>query len=123
MNTDNTRSHWLPLLMSEDDAEYDNDSDVAVAPSKPKLKPPSMYNVVMHNDDFTPMEFVVEVLELFFSMDREAATRTMLTVHTAGKAICGTYTRDIAETKMYQVNQFAQQHQHPLLCEIEVVSD
>lgn len=115
--------HWLPLFMSDDAADLDEDSDVAVAPSKPKLKPPSMYNVVMFNDDFTPMEFVVEVLELFFGLDRESATRVMLTVHTAGKAICGTYTRDIAETKMYQVNQFAQQNQHPLLCEIEVVSD
>lgn len=114
---------WLPLLMSDEGTEIGDDGDVAVAPSKPKLKPPAMYNVVMFNDDFTPMEFVVEVLELFFSLDREAATRVMLTVHTAGKAICGTFTRDIAETKMYQVNQFAQQNQHPLLCEIEVVSD
>lgn len=115
--------HWLPLLMNDDASEGDDDSDVIVAPSKPKLKPPSMYNVVMFNDDFTPMEFVVEVLELFFGLDREASTRVMLTVHTSGKAVCGTYTKDIAETKMYQVNQFAQQNQHPLLCEIEAVSD
>ena len=123
MKTNQPLKLWLPLFMSDDEPGFADDGNVAVAPSKPKLKPPSMYNVVMMNDDYTPMEFVVEVLELFFGLDREAATRVMLTVHTAGKAICGTYTRDIAETKMYQVNTFAQQHEHPLLCEIEVVSD
>ncbi len=123
MKPDCSSDFCLPLLMGDDATKYDEDSDVLVAPSKPKLKPPSMYNVVMHNDDYTPMEFVVEVLEVFFGHDRESATRVMLTVHTSGKAVCGTYTRDVAETKMYQVNQFAQQNQHPLLCEIEVVSD
>ena len=82
-----------------------------------------MYNVVMFNDDFTPMEFVVEVLETFFNKDREAATRVMLTVHTVGKAVCGSYTRDIAETKAAQVNQYARESQHPLLCEIESLND
>lgn len=109
----------LPLSMSSDQTDIDHDEDVSLAPEEPKLEVPSMYNVVMLNDDFTPMEFVVEVLETFFNKDREAATRVMLTVHTMGKAVCGSYTRDIAETKAAQVNQYARESQHPLLCEIE----
>ena len=109
----------LPLLMSNDQVDIEHDEDVLLAPEEPKLEIPSMYNVVMFNDDFTPMEFVVEVLETFFNKDREAATRVMLTVHTMGKAVCGSYTRDIAETKAAQVNQYARESQHPLLCEIE----
>ena len=109
----------LPLLMSSDQVDIEHDEDVLLAPNEPKLEVPSMYNVVMFNDDFTPMEFVVEVLETFFNKDREAATRVMLTVHTMGKAVCGSYTRDIAETKAAQVNQYARESQHPLLCEIE----
>ena len=109
----------LPLLMSSDQVDIEHDEDVLLAPEEPKLEIPSMYNVVMFNDDFTPMEFVVEVLETFFNKDREAATRIMLTVHTMGKAVCGSYTRDIAETKAAQVNQYARESQHPLLCEIE----
>ncbi|GGM23373.1 hypothetical protein GCM10009425_37770 [Pseudomonas asuensis] len=76
----------------------------------------------MFNDDYTPMEFVVEVLEKFFSMNREQATQIMLVVHTQGKAVCGVFTRDIAETKAMQVNQYARESQHPLLCEIEIES-
>ena len=109
----------LPLFMSNDQVDIEHDEDVLLAPEEPKLEHPSMYNVVMFNDDFTPMEFVVEVLETFFNKDREAATRVMLTVHTMGKAVCGSYTRDIAETKAAQVNQYARESQHPLLCEIE----
>lgn len=109
----------LPLLMSSDQVDIEHDENVLLAPEEPKLEIPSMYNVVMFNDDFTPMEFVVEVLETFFNKDREAATRVMLTVHTMGKAVCGSYTRDIAETKAAQVNQYARESQHPLLCEIE----
>ena len=113
----------LPLLMSNDQVDIGNEEDVLLAPEEPKLEVPSMYNVVMFNDDFTPMEFVVEVLETFFNKDREAATRVMLTVHTVGKAVCGSYTRDIAETKAAQVNQYARESQHPLLCEIESLND
>ena len=109
----------LPLLMSSDQVDIEHDEDVLLAPEEPKLEIPSMYNVVMFNDDFTPMEFVVEVLETLFNKDREAATRGMLTGHTMGKAVCGSYTRDIAETKAAQVNQYARESQHPLLCEIE----
>lgn len=92
---------------------------LAVEESKPALKPPSMYRVIMFNDDYTPMDFVVEVLELYFNMNREQATKVMLTVHTQGKANCGIFTRDVAETKAMQVNQYARESQHPLLCEIE----
>ena len=88
-----------------------------------RTQPPRMYQVVMLNDDFTPMEFVVEVLEVFFGMDREKATSVMLAVHTQGKAVCGIYSRDVAETKAAQVNQCARDHEHPLLCEIEAVED
>ena len=88
--------------------------------ARPQLKRPQMYKVLMMNDDFTPMEFVVEVLETFFSMNREQATRIMLTVHTEGRAVCGVYTRDVAETRAAQVIQYAREHQHPLMCQVEV---
>ena len=77
----------------------------------------------MLNDDYTPMEFVVETLEVFFGMNREKATQVMLTVHMEGKATCGVYTRDIAETKAAQVNQFAKDNEHPLVCEIEATEE
>jgi ATP-dependent Clp protease adaptor protein ClpS len=95
------------------------DGDLAVAESKPKLKRPSLYKVVILNDDYTPMDFVIEVLEIFFNMDREKATQVMLAVHTKGKGVCGVYPFDIAETKMSQVNDFSQESDHPLLCDIE----
>ena len=79
--------------------------------------------MVLLNDDYTPMEFVVEVLEVFFGMDRQKATQVMLTVHTRGKGVCGVFTRDVAETKAAQVNDFARQEQHPLLAEVEAVED
>jgi len=91
--------------------------------TRPKLKKPPLYSVVMLNDDYTPMEFVVEVLEQFFRKDRTAATQIMLTIHTKGKAICGMYQKDIAETKSYAVNQYARESEHPLLCEIEPANE
>lgn len=97
--------------------------DTALEVEKPKLKRPPMYKVVMLNDDYTPMDFVVEVLEHFFGMDAEKATRVMLTVHTEGRATCGIYSKDVAETKAMMVNQYARENQHPLLCEIDVVED
>ena len=109
--------------MSDDNTDIDGIGELAVQEAKPRLKRPSMYNVVLLNDDYTPMEFVVETLELFFSMDRERATRIMLQVHTEGRAVCGTFTRDIAETKSAQVNEFARENEHPLLSEIEAVED
>lgn len=99
------------------------EGDLLLQESRPELKQPPLYQVVMLNDDYTPMEFVVEVLQMFFSMGREKATRIMLTVHTQGRAVCGVYTRDIAETKAAQVNRYARENQHPLLCEIEASGD
>lgn len=113
---------WFTLTdMSQDkpNEERDGSSGLAVEESKPKLKRPPLYRVVLINDDYTPMEFVVEVLERVFSMDRPKATRIMLEVHTRGKGVCGVYTYEIAETKVAQVNAYAQQHQHPLLCTME----
>lgn len=80
---------------------------------------PPLYRVVLLNDDYTPMDFVVHVLESFFSMPRDKATQVMLQVHTRGKGVCGVYTREIAETKAHQVNAFSRENQHPLLCTIE----
>jgi ATP-dependent Clp protease adaptor protein ClpS len=92
----------------------------ALAPEELKLKPPPLYRVVLLNDDYTPMEFVVGVLRKFFGMDVETATRVMLKVHTEGKGVCGVFPREIAETKAVQVNDFAREAEHPLLCDIEV---
>ncbi|MEM1263420.1 MAG: ATP-dependent Clp protease adapter ClpS [Pseudomonadota bacterium] len=93
--------------------------ELAVDEAKPKLKKPPLYRVVLINDDYTPMEFVVNVLESIFGMDRPQATRIMLEVHTKGKGTCGVYTHEIAETKVAQVSTYAQQNQHPLLCTME----
>ena len=106
-----------------DDSDFDGDGGLAVAPAKPKLKRPSLYRVILLNDDYTPMEFVVEVLETFFTMNREQATQVMLAVHTQGKGVCGIYPQDIAETKASQVNQSARDNGHPLLCEVEPSAD
>ena len=83
------------------------------------VRPPRMYRVLLLNDDFTPMDFVIEVLQKFFSKDREQATRIMLQVHHEGRGVCGIYARDIAATKVEQVSAFARQHQHPLACVME----
>jgi ATP-dependent Clp protease adaptor protein ClpS len=94
-------------------------TDLAVEEARPKLKRPPSYRVILINDDYTPMEFVVEVLEGVFGMERNNATRVMLEVHTKGKGICGVYSYEIAETKVAQVTTIAQQQQHPLLCTME----
>lgn len=80
------------------------------------LKPPAMYKVMLMNDDYTPMEFVIDVLQKFFSYDVERATQLMLTVHYHGKAICGIFTAEVAETKVEMVNKYARENEHPLLC-------
>jgi ATP-dependent Clp protease adaptor protein ClpS len=84
-----------------------------------KTKPPKLYKVILLNDDFTTMEFVIEVLKTFFSMSQERATQVMLQIHNEGSAICGLYPKDIAETKVNQVSAFAKQHGHPLRCHTE----
>jgi len=95
------------------------DDDVVVEETKPKLKRPPLYKVILLNDDYTPMDFVVHVLESFFGMNQDLANHVMLQVHLDGKGICGTYTYDIAETKVTQVNTYARENQHPLLCTME----
>jgi ATP-dependent Clp protease adaptor protein ClpS len=105
---------------SDDELNNNGVGSTAVETAKPKLKKPPMYRVIINNDDYTPMEFVVHVLENFFSMDRAKATRIMMDVHNSGKGICGLYPRDIAETKTLQVNNYSKKHNHPLLCSMEV---
>ena len=99
-------------------SEDDGGSVVAERKAQ-KTKPPQMYQVVMLNDDYTPMEFVVHVLERFFQKNREEATRIMLHVHRRGVGVCGVYTYEVAETKVTQVMDLARQNQHPLQCTIE----
>ncbi len=114
--------HMNVVAMSGDndnDFEPDQDHGLAVEEARPQTKKPPLYRVVLLNDDYTPMDFVVEVLELIFGMDRSKATRIMLEVHTQGKGNCGVFTYEIAETKVAQVAAFAEQHQHPLLCTLE----
>ncbi len=84
-----------------------------------KLQPPRLFKVLLLNDDFTPMDFVVQVLQQFFGMDRELATRVMLAVHHEGRGVCGVFPRDVAATKVEQVSRFSRQHQHPLACVME----
>ncbi|MFT4171516.1 MAG: ATP-dependent Clp protease adapter ClpS [Rhodocyclaceae bacterium] len=93
--------------------------DSVLEAERTKLQPPKLYKVILLNDDFTPMDFVVVVLQRFFSMDRERATRVMLQVHQDGMGICGVFPRDIAATKVEQVSDYARQHQHPLACVME----
>ncbi|MDH5229838.1 MAG: ATP-dependent Clp protease adapter ClpS [Gammaproteobacteria bacterium] len=102
-----------------DDHIVEDDVGVDVEEAKPKLKKPPLYKVMLMNDDYTPMEFVVQVLQTFFALDMESATRIMLQVHTQGSGICGVFSREIAETKVSQVNEFSRSHQHPLLCTME----
>ena len=97
----------------------DGQGAVVVERRTQRTKPPRMYQVVMLNDDYTPMEFVVIVLQSFFSMSREKATQVMLKVHREGMGVCGVYPKDIATTKVEQVAAFAKKHQHPLQCVME----
>ena len=93
--------------------------DGQLAAQRAKLEPPKMYKVMLLNDDYTPMEFVVHVLKAFFQMDTEQATRVMLHVHQKGVGVCGIFTYEVAETKVNQVMDFAKKHQHPLQCTLE----
>ena len=90
-----------------------------VQEARPKLQKPRLYKVILLNDDYTPMEFVVVVLERFFQKNREEATRIMLHVHRRGVGVCGVFTYEVAETKVKQVMDFSQRHQHPLQCTLE----
>ncbi|MBP7339840.1 ATP-dependent Clp protease adapter ClpS [Niveispirillum sp.] len=106
--------------MAEDDKHGNGGASTGVVvKAKPKTKKPAMYKVLMLNDDYTPMEFVVHVLERFFNKNRDEATRIMLHVHRRGVGVCGVFTYEVAETKVTQVMDFARQHQHPLQCTLE----
>ena len=105
--------------MNDDERKSRENGGLAVEETRPRTKKPPLYKVVLINDDYTPMEFVVHVLESFFKLDAETAVRIMLHVHTSGKGVCGVFTRDIAETKVAQVNDYARANQHPLLCAME----
>ena len=112
---------WLGSADDDDEGVAgDRDTGLATAEAKPELKRPPMYKVLLLNDDYTPMEFVVHILENFFSMNREKATQIMLVVHSEGKAVVGIYPKDIAETKSEQVNLYAQENDHPLMSSIEM---
>lgn len=101
-------------------SDGDGDSETGVVTrTKPKTKKPSMYKVIMLNDDYTPMEFVILVLERFFSKSHEESTQIMLHVHQKGVGVCGVFTYEVAETKVQQVMDLARQHQHPLQCTLE----
>ncbi|MEO0357197.1 MAG: ATP-dependent Clp protease adapter ClpS [Pseudomonadota bacterium] len=104
--------------MSDDDNKDDSDVDVALK-TRPKTKKPPLYKVLILNDDYTPMEFVVHVLERFFGISHQQSFELMLTVHKKGMAVVGVFSHEIAETKVTQVMDFARQHQHPLQCTME----
>ena len=109
-----------PIRAAGQDDDVDTGDQVGIATkTRAKPKKPSQYKVLLLNDDYTPMEFVVHVLERFFNKDREAATRIMLHVHNHGIGECGVYTYEVAETKVTQVMDFARKHQHPLQCVME----
>lgn len=106
-----------PTLMSD---KFDDDSDTSLAvKTKPKTKRPPLYKVMLLNDDYTPMEFVVHVLERFFGLNHAQAFEIMLTVHKKGLAVVGVFSHEIAETKVSQVMEFAHRNQHPLQCTME----
>ncbi len=107
--------------MSDFDPFKDSESDLAIQDAKPKLMRPPLYKVILLNDDFTPMDFVIEILMDFFAMSEEKATQVMLQIHTRGIGVCGTYSKDVAETKVYRVNEYSREHQHPLMCSMEEV--
>ena len=123
MFIDNTRSKLILGPDEDQEDQEDQGTSVAVATIKPKLKKPSLYRVIIFNDDYTPMEFVVYVLQTFFGIDRDKATQIMLAIHTHGKGVCGIFTKEVAETKSAQVNNFARENEHPLISEIEPVDE
>ena len=109
-----------PIGSGNGDAGDNNDVGYAATTEKPKLKKPPLYKVILVNDDYTPMEFVVDILRSFFGMNVEKATQIMLKVHTEGKGVCGVYSKDVAETKAAQVNEYSRECEQPLMCSVEV---
>jgi len=123
MFIDKTKSKLILGPDEDQEDQEDQGTSVVVATVKPKLKKPSLYRVIIFNDDYTPMEFVVYVLQTFFGIDRDKATQIMLAIHTHGKGVCGIFTKEVAETKSAQVNNFARENEHPLISEIEPVDE
>jgi len=122
--TADRRLRWRRPRLADDDKKGRGSTPpgpgtAVITKTKPQTKRPSLYRVLILNDDYTPMEFVVHVLERFFNKDHEAATRIMLHVHHHGIGECGIYTYEVAETKVTQVMDFARKHQHPLQCVME----
>lgn len=113
----------LPVRLADDDRKRKSDQNgpgtAVITKTRPQTKRPNLYRVLLLNDDYTPMEFVVHVLERFFSKSREEATQVMLHVHRRGVGVCGVYTYEVAETKVNQVTEFARRNQHPLRCTLE----
>ena len=119
---------FLPFLQSSLPSENNENEDqiatsVVLAEPKSKLKKPNLYRVIIFNDDYTPMEFVVYILQNLFGFGKEKATQIMLAVHTQGKGVCGIFTKEVAETRSMQINNLAQENEHPLLSEIEPVEE
>ncbi|MGV6851150.1 MAG: ATP-dependent Clp protease adapter ClpS [bacterium] len=109
------------MTQEENNPDLDQweEGDTLVETAEPELEQPGKYTVFLINDDFTPMDFVIEILQKFFGMSEDKATQIMLHVHTRGRGKCGTYTYEIAETKVQQVNEYSRQSQHPLMCAME----
>jgi ATP-dependent Clp protease adaptor protein ClpS len=101
------------------DLQSHKDQGLALEEARPEVKLPPMYRVVLINDDYTPMDFVIEILKTFFRMSHDRATQVMLHVHTRGRGVCGVFTFEIAETKTAQVNEYSRQSEHPLKCTME----
>ncbi|MFT4862309.1 MAG: ATP-dependent Clp protease adaptor protein ClpS [Pseudohongiellaceae bacterium] len=118
LELDMTKYPIGPINSGDDDEDIN--IEYAATTEKPKLQRPPLYKVVLINDDYTPMEFVVDVLRSYFSMNIEKATQIMLKVHTEGKGVCGVFSKDVAETKAAQVNDYAKECEQPLLCSVEV---
>ena len=115
----------IPAVLNQEPDDFDpgqgRDGHLDLALADPKLEEPRMFKVVLLNDDYTPMDFVVEVLMKFFALDHDRATQIMLHVHTRGKGVCGVFSYQIAETKAATVNDYSRQHEHPLQCTVESV--
>ena len=111
------------IKLNKKSEDYDSNTSALVELEEHKLKKPSLYRVILLNDDYTPMEFVIYVLQTFFGYDKEKSTQIMLAVHTKGKGVCGIYTKEVAEPKSNQINNFAKQNEHPLVSDIEPIDE
>ena len=113
----------INIKLNNKSEDYESNSSPLVELEERKLKKPSLYRVILLNDDYTPMEFVIYVLQTFFGYDKEKSTQIMLAVHTKGKGVCGIYSKEVAETKSNQINNFAKQNEHPLVSDIEPIDE